>query len=158
MGLGGNDPKTLAVFREVFQRAQKQWGAVQGARLFRTVPQEDKHQAQFWNSALAFSSSQASDVILKLLLEWEIELGRRRDPFRPKGPRLIDLDLLISGNEVWNQAEIVLPHPRLKDRRFALEPLLDLEPNAIDPVSGVSWFQICHQLQDQGVDPMPWSW
>ena len=84
--------------------------------------------------------------------------GRLRDPRRPKGPRVLDLDLLLFGDAVRGSARLSLPHPGLTQRRFALEPLTALEPNARDPRTGTPWSQLLAALPSQGVDLTARTW
>jgi len=88
----------------------------------------------------------------------ESRLGRQRDPLRPKGPRVLDLDLLLFGREVRQTERFWLPHPRMAARRFALEPLVELDPDAVDPVDGQLWAGRLAALADQGVDRTALSW
>jgi len=88
----------------------------------------------------------------------ESRLGRLRDPARPKGPRVLDLDLLVFGGEVRQTPRLWLPHPRLTERRFALEPLTELDPVAADPRNGRLWAESLGSLGAQGVDRTGLSW
>jgi 2-amino-4-hydroxy-6-hydroxymethyldihydropteridine diphosphokinase len=89
---------------------------------------------------------------------WESGAGRVRDPSRPKGPRVIDLDLLLVEGTVRDSPRLSLPHPGLAFRRFALEPLLELLPEAVDPVSGERWAEKLRALPGQGVDRAGRTW
>jgi 2-amino-4-hydroxy-6-hydroxymethyldihydropteridine diphosphokinase len=73
-------------------------------------------------------------ALLELLLATEHRFGRVR-PFE-RAPRTIDLDLILYGNHVINEPDLQVPHPRFRERRFVLEPLAELAPDWIDPVSG----------------------
>jgi 2-amino-4-hydroxy-6-hydroxymethyldihydropteridine diphosphokinase len=63
-------------------------------------------------------------------------MGRDRAAVPTKGPRMIDLDLLLMGDLVITTAELTLPHPAMAERRFVLEPLAEIAPGMVDPVSG----------------------
>jgi 2-amino-4-hydroxy-6-hydroxymethyldihydropteridine diphosphokinase len=89
---------------------------------------------------------------------WEAGEGRRRDPTRPKGPRVIDLDLLVFGSQIWATARLTVPHPGLVDRRFALEPLVELVPEAVDPRTGRPWAGGLARVGSQGVDRTDRTW
>jgi 2-amino-4-hydroxy-6-hydroxymethyldihydropteridine diphosphokinase len=71
--------------------------------------------------------------LLARLQKIELDLGRRRT--RPKGPRPIDIDILLYGRSAIESAELTVPHPRLADRRFVLEPLAELAPELRHPVN-----------------------
>lgn len=84
-------------------------------------------QPRFLNGAVRVRTSLPARELLRVLLETERQLGRVRDGSR-NGPRAIDLDLLLYGEEAIDEPGLTVPHPRLHERRFALEPLLDLDP------------------------------
>jgi 2-amino-4-hydroxy-6-hydroxymethyldihydropteridine diphosphokinase len=92
-------------------------------------------QPRFLNAAAELETSLAPREVLDVLLEVEHELGRTRDGPR-FGPRTIDLDLLVYGDEVVDEPGLEVPHPRLHERRFALEPLAELAPGLVVPGRG----------------------
>jgi 2-amino-4-hydroxy-6-hydroxymethyldihydropteridine diphosphokinase len=89
-------------------------------------------QAPFLNGACALETTLGPEELLDVLLGVERVLGRRRDGPR-FGPRTIDLDLLLYGTETVERPRLTVPHPRLTERAFALEPLLDLDPELALP-------------------------
>ncbi len=74
--------------------------------------------------------------LLEVLLDVEQSLGRDRSTEVRFGPRTLDLDLLVHGDLVRDEPGLTLPHPRLHERRFALEPLADLDPELVVPGRG----------------------
>jgi 2-amino-4-hydroxy-6-hydroxymethyldihydropteridine diphosphokinase len=92
-------------------------------------------QPPFLNAAVALDTELAPRGLLDLLLEIERSLGRVRDGTR-WGPRTIDLDLLVYGDAVVDEPGLRVPHPRLHARRFALEPLSELDPCLVVPGAG----------------------
>jgi 2-amino-4-hydroxy-6-hydroxymethyldihydropteridine diphosphokinase len=90
-------------------------------------------QPRFLNGAVALETALAPRALLERLLEVERELGRVRGEGPRFGPRTIDLDLLLHGDEVMDEPGLVLPHPRLAERRFVLEPLHELDPGLTLP-------------------------
>jgi 2-amino-4-hydroxy-6-hydroxymethyldihydropteridine diphosphokinase len=74
--------------------------------------------------------------LLDSLLDLERRLGRDRTTSPPGGPRTIDLDLLIYGDETIEEPGLQVPHPRLHERRFVLEPLAELSPRLVIPGRG----------------------
>lgn len=89
-------------------------------------------QPPFLNAAARVETTLSPQRLLQLLLSIESELGReRRERW---GPRTIDLDLLLYGDEVIDTPELILPHPRLHERRFVLEPLAEIAPDVTHPV------------------------
>ncbi len=92
-------------------------------------------QPPFLNAAVAIDTELEPRALLDLLLSIERELGRMRDGPR-FGPRTIDLDLLLYADEVVDEPGLTVPHPRLHERRFALEPLAELDPDLTVPERG----------------------
>ena len=92
-------------------------------------------QPRFLNAAAAVETSLPARALLRVLLATEQSLGRERGELR-FGPRTIDLDLLLYGNQVIDEAGLRVPHPRLHERRFALEPLAELDPALVVPGRG----------------------
>jgi 2-amino-4-hydroxy-6-hydroxymethyldihydropteridine diphosphokinase len=91
-------------------------------------------QPRFLNGVAALETELAPRELLDVLLAVELRLGReRRERW---GPRTIDLDLLLYGDEVIDEDGLKIPHPRLHERRFVLEPLADLAPQLVVPGLG----------------------
>ena len=93
-------------------------------------------QPRFLNGAAALETELAPRALLDALLEVERELGRVRGEGPRFGPRPIDLDLLLHGETVLDEPGLVVPHPRLHERLFALEPLAELDPALVVPGRG----------------------
>jgi len=122
-------------------REQTIWAAVEAlprvvavSELRETEPVGLIDQPRFLNGAAALETELSPRALLDVLLAVERELGReRRERW---GPRTIDLDLLLYGGETIEEPGLTVPHPRLHERRFALEPLLDLDPELAIPGRG----------------------
>ncbi|HET7044556.1 MAG TPA: 2-amino-4-hydroxy-6-hydroxymethyldihydropteridine diphosphokinase [Gaiellaceae bacterium] len=105
------------------------------SRLRETEPWGYPDQPPFLNGAILLETGREPRELLDRLLEVERELGRTREGPR-YGPRVIDLDLLLYGDRVVAGPGLRVPHPRLHERAFALEPLLDLDPELEIPGRG----------------------
>jgi 2-amino-4-hydroxy-6-hydroxymethyldihydropteridine diphosphokinase len=101
---------------------------------FETDPVGGPDQPKYLNAVLIAESLLAPHELLEYLLEIESRLGRTREV--RWGPRTIDLDLIIYGNEIIDSADLVLPHPRAHERRFVLEPWAEIDPEAEIPGIG----------------------
>ena len=129
IGLGAN----LGAREETLRRAIEQLRLADGvdvlavSQLRETEPVGVVDQPPFLNDAVAVETSRAPRELLDLLLDIERSLGRVRE--ERWGPRTIDLDLLVYGHEVVDEPGLRVPHPRLRERRFALEPLAELQPD-----------------------------
>jgi 2-amino-4-hydroxy-6-hydroxymethyldihydropteridine diphosphokinase len=92
-------------------------------------------QPRFLNAAIRLATDLAPRPLLERLLAVETQLGRVRTGER-YGPRTIDLDLLLYGDEIVDEPGLRVPHPRLAERRFVLEPLAELDPGLLVPGLG----------------------
>ncbi len=129
VGLGanlGHRETTLARAVELLREAESV--EVTGvSELRETDPVGVVDQPRFLNGAASVDTTLPPRALLDLLLEIERSLGRVRE--ERWGPRLLDLDLLVYGDEVIDEPGLRVPHPRLHERRFALEPLAELDPD-----------------------------
>jgi 2-amino-4-hydroxy-6-hydroxymethyldihydropteridine diphosphokinase len=101
-----------------------------------TAPVGYVDQPRFLNAAVELETSLPPRDLLRELLRIELELGRDRSTAPPQGPRTADLDLLLYGNEQIHEPDLEIPHPRLHERRFVLEPLAELDPALFVPGRG----------------------
>jgi 2-amino-4-hydroxy-6-hydroxymethyldihydropteridine diphosphokinase len=137
VGLGANLGSREATIR----RAVDLIGAEDGvdvlavSRLRETDPVGVVEQPRFLNGAVHLETTLDPHELLDLLLRVERVLGRVRDGTR-WGPRTIDLDLLVYGDDVLDEPGLRVPHPRLHERRFVLEPLAELDPELEIPGRG----------------------
>jgi 2-amino-4-hydroxy-6-hydroxymethyldihydropteridine diphosphokinase len=102
--------------------------------VYETEPRDLPNQPWFLNLVAEFSSALFPLQLLERIQRVESELGRRRQI--RKGPRTIDIDILLYGTLVIETPRLVIPHPRLANRRFVLEPLSELAPDLRLPVTG----------------------
>jgi 2-amino-4-hydroxy-6-hydroxymethyldihydropteridine diphosphokinase len=91
-------------------------------------------QGPYINSAVAVETALAPRDLLTALLSIEHTLGRDRSTETRNGPRTADLDLLLYGDQIINEPHLTVPHPRLHQRLFVLEPLAEIAPDTIHPV------------------------
>ncbi|HET9438228.1 MAG TPA: 2-amino-4-hydroxy-6-hydroxymethyldihydropteridine diphosphokinase [Gaiellaceae bacterium] len=136
VGLGANvGPREVTLLRAVDLLAEAEGVRMVGvSQLRETEPVGVVDQPPFLNGVVAVDTSLSPHDLLALLLAVERELGRVRG--ERWGPRTIDLDLLVYGDEVVDEPGLRVPHPRLSERRFALEPLAELAPGLEVPGLG----------------------
>jgi 2-amino-4-hydroxy-6-hydroxymethyldihydropteridine diphosphokinase len=91
-------------------------------------------QPLFLNAAAVGSADASARDLLRALLSIEAERGRERP--HPGAARTLDLDLILYGSVVLNEPGLVVPHPRFRERLFVLEPLAEIAPDLVDPVTG----------------------
>ena len=116
--------------------------------LYSSPAREITDQPDFLNAVAEFSTPLDPEQLLNRLLQIETVMGRVRS--RPRGPRVIDLDLLLFGDIIRSSPDPVLPHPRISDRDFVIYPLADLSPDLIIPGTGMQVRRHVTNLQDDG--------
>jgi len=116
------------------------------AAIYLTEPREMLNQPQFLNTVLEGSTSLDPDQLLKVCLEVEEVNLRTRDI--SKGPRTLDIDIIFFGREIIRKHGLEIPHPRFSKRRFVLEPLAEIAPEFVDPVSGKTIRQLLQEVSD----------
>ena len=129
-------------------RAANLWEAVERVRelgevkavssSYETEPVGYLDEPRFLNAALLLETSLEPAELMRALLEVEQTMGRERVGAIAKGPRVIDLDMLLYGQVVMNTTELTLPHPEMMERRFVLEPLAEIAPGMVHPVLGLT--------------------
>jgi len=138
LGLGSNLGDRLTALRAAV-RALHQHASVHVdfdagvASLYETSPVGGRPgQALYLNSAVRVQTTLPPEGLLAALLSVEASLGRLRSEV--DGPRIVDIDLLLYGDVVISGARLSLPHPRMRQRRFVLEPLAEIAGNVVHPV------------------------
>jgi 2-amino-4-hydroxy-6-hydroxymethyldihydropteridine diphosphokinase len=132
VGLGANLGDRERTIREAARRIDA--GKLSAIR--ETEPWGYADQPSFLNAAAEVDTELGARDLLDFLLEVERSLGRERGTGPRYGPRAIDLDLLLFGSGVIEEPGLSVPHPRLHERRFALEPLADLDAGLLVPGRG----------------------
>ena len=156
IGLGANlGSPELALRRAAVELST--WGADSKlSGLYRSAPVGGPLQPDFLNAALFFAYPGSLRSLLERLQAVEAVAGRvRRERW---GPRSLDLDILWVSGIVVNEPDLIVPHPRLRERAFALRPLLDVAPAAADPRDGVPYAQVLAELGSAGVEAVDAAW
>jgi 2-amino-4-hydroxy-6-hydroxymethyldihydropteridine diphosphokinase len=133
LSLGSNLGNREAQIREAIARLQKLGEATSVSAFYETEPVEvDREQPWFLNCALAIETDLPPLQFLNEMLGIEQSMGRIRN--EPKGPRIIDIDIVFFGDDVLDTSELTVPHPAMQQRRFVLEPLAEIAPDMMHPV------------------------
>lgn len=137
IGLGSNLGDREAFLRRALEllRAEPEIDVTAVSSVRETDPVGLVDQPRFLNAVARIETDLRPPELLDRMLAAERELGRRRDGPR-FGPRTIDLDLLMYGDEEIDEPGLIVPHPRLAERRFVLEPLHELDPGLVVPGRG----------------------
>lgn len=154
LSLGSNVGKREEMLQEALRRMDAGGVRVRRvSRVYETEPQEVRGQPWFLNLAAEVETELLPRQLLARLRKIELQLGRRRR--RPKGPREIDIDILLYGEAVIKTGELTIPHPRMAERRFVLQPLADLNPELRHPVCQRSVRDLLAALRGQAAHPVP---
>lgn len=108
----------------------------------------------FLNQVIRIETDFSPLMILEEILKIELEMGRTREEKKGYSSRIIDIDILFFNNEVINEVNLTIPHPRLQDRMFALLPLSEIDLNMVHPGSNKSVGEMISECRDEsGVYP-----
>ena len=150
LGLGSNVGDREANLRSAVNHlAPEEIRVLRRSSLYETAPQELLDQPWFLNAVVEVQTDLFPIRLLARVREIEHQMGRRR--VTPKGPRNIDIDILFYGRSVIATAELEVPHPRIAQRRFVLEPLAEIAPDFRHPVTGKTAMEMLAALGPQGV-------
>ncbi len=135
LSLGSNIGDREAYLREALERLEAAGiHVVRRSSIYETEPQDVRDQPWFLNMALEVETDLSPMQLLARIHKIEVGMGRRRT--MSKGPRNIDIDILFYGDSGIASSDLEIPHPRLIQRRFVLEPLAEIAPDLRHPVTG----------------------
>jgi 2-amino-4-hydroxy-6-hydroxymethyldihydropteridine diphosphokinase len=138
--LGDRELNLLRAVAEVGKLPESKVTAL--SSFYETSPVGAVPQNPFYNAVLRLTTGLDAATLLRRLLQIEDKTFRRVRTVA-QGPRTIDLDLLLFGDSVITEENLVVPHPRLTERRFVLQPLCEIAPEAIHPLTGKT---VCEHL------------
>ncbi len=143
-GLGSNLGDRRAHLIAATARLGEQPGieVVRVSSMYETAPVGGPPQGDYVNAAVLARSGLGADELVARALAVEAHLGRTRPAGIRDAPRTIDVDVLWIEGERFDDGKIIVPHPRLAGRAFAVRPLLDVAPDARDPVSGAPYAEL----------------
>jgi 2-amino-4-hydroxy-6-hydroxymethyldihydropteridine diphosphokinase len=149
IGLGANLPSKIgppeSTLAAAFARLEDLDAVTACSSLYSTTPLGFTDQPRFLNAAVMMETDLTPMQLLVALQKIEREFGRDRTDVVPNGPRTLDLDILLYDQFVVGGSNLVIPHERLAERAFALVPLNEIAPDAIDPRTGSSVSQLLKQ-------------
>ena len=132
LSLGSNMGDREAHLHDAIARLRTEGGIVSVSSFYETEPVEFTNQGWFLNCAVAMETTETPELLMAAILHIEHEMGRER--LQTKGPRIIDIDILLFADKIVDSAKLTVPHPAMQERRFVLEPLAEIAPEAWHPV------------------------
>lgn len=148
LGLGSNLGDREAMLREAVRAIESpRLHVLRVSPLYETEPMDLPAQNWFLNLVVEAETDLFPRQLLHRTSKVEAQLGRRR--LTPKGPRSIDIDILLFGNAVIDTPSLTIPHARFRQRRFVLAPLADMAPDLRDPVTRKTIRELLGELQGQ---------
>jgi 2-amino-4-hydroxy-6-hydroxymethyldihydropteridine diphosphokinase len=132
LSLGSNVGDREQNLRDAIVRLGMAGRVVSVSSFYETAPVEFTQQAWFLNCALALETALDPEQLMRTILQIEAKMGRQRT--REKGPRTIDIDILLFGDVRVSSPGLTIPHPAMHQRRFVLEPLGEIAPEVQHPV------------------------
>jgi 2-amino-4-hydroxy-6-hydroxymethyldihydropteridine diphosphokinase len=146
--LGDRELNLLRAVAEVGKLPKSRVTAL--SSFYETSPVGDVIQESFYNAVLRISTQLEPRPLLANLLQIEDNVFKRvRTVYQ--GPRRMDLDLLLYGNSVCNEVDLVVPHPRLTERRFVLQPLCEIAPDLKHPLTGKTIRELLSSLNSSEI-------
>ncbi|WP_421752335.1 2-amino-4-hydroxy-6-hydroxymethyldihydropteridine diphosphokinase [Croceimicrobium sp.] len=142
----GNPPET---FRRAIQLLNPSITISRKSSLFITAPWEMTTENWFYNQVLEVETGLEPEGVLALILDVERELGRLRTEGAGYEDRLIDIDILLFGKREYQSANLQVPHKYLHKRAFALMPLLELQPNCVEPGTNIPYENYLERLDEE---------
>jgi 2-amino-4-hydroxy-6-hydroxymethyldihydropteridine diphosphokinase len=132
LSLGSNLGEREANLRTAIEKLGEFGNVARISSFYETEPVEVTTQPWFLNCAVKLDTEKMPRQLISAILTLEQSMGRQRK--QPKGPRTIDIDILLFGSSVIEIPSLTIPHPHLHERRFVLEPLAEIAPEARHPI------------------------
>jgi 2-amino-4-hydroxy-6-hydroxymethyldihydropteridine diphosphokinase len=120
--------------------------------LYRTRPLYYEAQDDFYNLVCAGEWQEGAAELLAFTQRVEASFGRDRTREIPKGPRALDIDIVLLGSQVVSLPNLVIPHPGIAERAFVLVPLREILPESADPISGKKYRSFLDGITTRGVE------
>lgn len=153
IALGANlDRPSESIERAIVRIEANEIKVLQRASLYRSPPMGPQDQPDFINTVIQVESRFTAQELLQKLQNIETEMGKTK--IRHWGPRIIDLDLILFEEQIIDSDGLTVPHPRMHERRFVLEPLAELAPNLIVPTHNKTVRDLESELSDPAIYPL----
>ncbi len=150
LSLGSNLGNREANLHDAIRRLGELGTLKKISSFYETAPVEVTAQPWFMNCVVELETALSPRELLNGLLTIEQAMGRER--LQPKGPRLIDLDIVLYGSQIVHEHGLTIPHPAMHERRFVLEPLAEIASNAVHPGLHKTTMELLNMLPEHSGD------
>ena len=154
LSLGSNLGDRQANLRTAIGKLMNLGDVMTVSSIYVTEPIGLREQPWFLNCVVLMQTERLPRLFLKYILGIEQEMGRKR--LQPKGPRIIDIDILLFGNATIETPELTVPHPAMHERRFVLAPLAEIAPEVRHPVMKRAARELLEALPREGDRVKKW--
>jgi len=154
LSVGTNLGDRESNLRAAFSMAAWFLHGIRASRVYQTAPLYVEDQPAYLNVMIAGMTDLGPFDLLEEIHRIENALGRDRSREKRRGPRPLDIDIVLYGDLVLNTPALTIPHPGALERAFVLVPLLDLAPEARDPLRGVPYRDALEAVRDQIITPV----
>ena len=151
LGLGANRGEAAQTLRAAFRELSRLLSGARLSSFWRSKARYYEDQPDFVNAAAAGETELSPWELLGEIHRIEASFGRDRSAELFKGPRPLDIDILLFGRRLIAEPDLIVPHAALRERKFALLPLVELAPGLKDPATGESYVDMLALLPPQGI-------
>lgn len=150
IGLGSNQGDRLTILLKSIKGIQSFLTYFDFSSIWETKPMIVEDQPSFLNMVVTGYYSGSPKNLIHQLWQLEKAAGRNRAKEQNKGPRTLDLDILLFGQQIIHTEILTIPHPGITERAFVLVPLTEIDKSIVNPVNDTSYFNYLKSIEDQG--------
>jgi len=145
----GERAQYLAAAKELLTRRVGE--CVRASSIYESEPWGFESDTSFLNQVVVLSTTLTPEDLLKAIAAIEHDLGRVRSPHQRYSSRTIDIDILLYGDRIIDSSpNLIVPHPRMSERRFVLLPMIEVAPTGRHPLLNITWQELLTQCNDTG--------
>lgn len=151
IGMGSNEGDRLTILQEALLQLKRNLGIfMHSSSIYESEPWGFESDQPFYNAVVQFETEHLPQEVMNVLKYIENQSGRTRKDDSSYENRTLDLDLLYYDQEVMNEVDLIIPHPRIHLRKFVLQPLVEIAPQWVDPIQQKSIIELLAITSDTG--------